>query len=503
MTRRVAVTAAVLAILGLGLLTALSGPKVAIRPGSPVAETAASAGPGATLRLLPGLHPGFALRTPDVTVEGAPGARIRGGIDLLADGITLREVTVEGGTEGVSVRKAEGITLEDVVVRGATLHGIEVVDAAAEIRGCRVTGMRDPLAQSIEIRNASTRPRTLVEGCTISGGKEGVITHSARVELRDNRVSATTIRGIAISEMSEGVMDGNTVQGVTGVGLYCGDMSHCEISGNVVRGVRDDGSGALSRSGFAVVGWYHSTLRLQGNTFADTDAGGLRLALGSITTDRFPLSVWGRGLAGLVPGVLVSALSLLLVVGVRLAVGPLVRRRAAVAAEPSSAQAGAIAILLYGFAVQSFHMLEHGVQVVQVYALDAEQRAGILGSWIDLEWVHFVYNLTVLAFVWWTWRLVRPGGAEHARLGVSAPWVMAGLIIQGYHVVEHTAKIFQHLALGIRTAPGIFGDEVGLVWFHYGINLAVYAAMVVPVWVLVRSWLRERANATQLLPAPV
>jgi hypothetical protein len=60
----------------------------------------------------------------------------------------------------------------------------------------------------------------------------------------------------------------------------------------------------------------------------------------------------------------------------------------------------------------------------------------------------------------------------------------------------------QHLALGIRTAPGILGDEVGLVWFHYGINLAVYAAMAVPVLVLARSWLRERSSAGRLLPAP-
>jgi hypothetical protein len=140
--------------------------------------------------------------------------------------------------------------------------------------------------------------------------------------------------------------------------------------------------------------------------------------------------------------------------------------------------------------------------VVQVYALDAEQRAGLLGRWIDVEWVHFVYNLTVLAFMWWTWRLVRPGGAEHRRLGAAGPWVLAGVVIQAYHLLEHAAKMVQHLAWGVKTAPGLLGGPIGLVWFHYGINLAVYAAMAVPVAVLVRSWLRESSRPGHLLPAP-
>jgi hypothetical protein len=58
----------------------------------------------------------------------------------------------------------------------------------------------------------------------------------------------------------------------------------------------------------------------------------------------------------------------------------------------------------------------------------------------------------------------------------------------------------QHLALGIRTAPGIFGDEIGLVWFHFGINLAVYVAIAVPVMKLGRSWLRERPHHPQPVP---
>jgi hypothetical protein len=481
--------------LGWGLA---SSPATEIAPGSPV-----RAPEGGTIRLLPGTHPAFEISVPGVTIEAEPGAFVRGPVVVRADEVTLRGLRIRGGPSGVTVEDAEDVVLEDLVVGGAEHHGIELEDASATITGCRISGLADQMAQGIEIRNSSSRPRSVVRGCAVAGGQEGLVTHSSRVEFLDNRVTDTTMRAIAITEMSEGLIEGNTVRDVLGSGLYCGDMSHCEIVGNDVRGVRDDRSGIRSRAGFGAVGWYHSTLRLRDNTFAETGAGPVRLAIGSVRTDRFPLSVWGPGLPGLVPGVLVSALSMLVVVGVRVAVGPWVRRRAAVAPQPPPAQAGAIAILLYGFAVQSFHMLEHVVQVVQVHALDAEHRAGLLGRWIDVEWVHFVYNLTVLAFVWWTWRLVRPGGAEHARLGTSAPWVLTGLSIQGYHVVEHTAKMVQHLALGIRTAPGIFGDEIGLVWFHFAINLAVYVAMAVPVWVLVRSSLRERSTVGRLLPAPL
>ena len=488
---------AVVALAAVGLLAGrtLPGASTDVAPGTPV-----RAQPGETIRLLPGFHRSFTITVPDVTVVAAPGAVIRGPVEVRADGVTLRDLIVEGGESGMTVEDAEGVTLEGLVIRGAHLHGIEVEDAQARILGCRVSELVGRMAQGIEVRNASTRPRTIVEGCSITGGKEGIITHSSRVELRMNRVTGTTIRALAISEMSEGVMEGNSVHGVTGVGLYCGDMSHCEIVGNRVTDVRNDGSGAVSRSGFGAVGWYHSTLRLRDNRFSGTEAGALRLAFGSETTDRFPLSIWGPGLPGLLPGVLVTPIGLLALVLVRRGMGPLVRRAARGTASLRVDHRSTISVLLVGFAVQSFHMLEHVVQVVQVYALDAEQRAGLLGSWIDLEWVHFVYNLAVLGFVWWAWRLVRPGGAEQDRLGSSAPWVLAGLVIQAYHLVEHSVKMVQHLALGIRTAPGIFGDEIGLVWFHFGINLAVYVAIAVPVMELGRSWLRERPHHPQPVP---
>src|SRR5436305_11270187 len=49
-------------------------------------------------------------------------------------------------------------------------------------------------------------------------------------------------------------------------------------------------------------------------------------------------------------------------------------------------------IFAFALALQLFHLLEHVVQVAQAKFLNIKPAHGILGSFFDLEWVHFVYN---------------------------------------------------------------------------------------------------------------
>jgi hypothetical protein len=473
-----------------------AGPPAAeVSPGSPLPDAEA-------VYLLPGTHAPFTVTRPGAVVEAAPGAVVSGPIRISADDVTLRDLEVAGGESGIVVERVEGAVLEGVTVGRAELHGIEVVDASARIEGCRVHGLRSPYGQGIEIRNASTRSPSVVEGCSITGGQEGLVTHSARVEFRENGVTGTTLRAIAITEMSEGVMRDNQVYGVTGSGLYCGDMSHCEIVGNTVREISSDGSGVRSRDGYAAVGWYHSTLRLRDNAFDVPPERRVRLALGTITVERFPLAIWPPGWRGALPALWVTGLSLVGLGTVKIAVAPWARRRRPAAGSSAPLPRSTVMVLAVGLVVTSFHMLEHIVQVFQVYVADAEHRSGLLGAWIDTEWVHFVYNLAVVGFVAWLWRLVRPGGRAESRTG--ATWALAALVIQGYHVVEHTAKMIQHLALGVKVAPGLLGGPAGLVWFHFGINLAVFVGLAVPVVAILRRHTRERARnrGTSAVPEP-
>ena len=107
-----------------------------------------------------------------------------------------------------------------------------------------------------------------VRGCTVVGGGEGIVTHSVRVMLVENRIRQTRLRGIAVAEMSMGMVERNDVSGALGIGIYCGDRSMCEIDHNVVSNTRPDhASSDRSRLGYAVVSWYDSEAELHANTF--------------------------------------------------------------------------------------------------------------------------------------------------------------------------------------------------------------------------------------------
>jgi len=488
---------AVLAVLLLGVVVGAaafafgSTVRVEVAPGA-LGRAIEAAPDGAVLRLLTGAHEPFTLDRP-LSVEGEPGSVVRGPIHVLADGARLDGVSIEGGETGVLVHGAVGVVLEGVSVAGTELHAIEVENGSADIVGCSISGMTHPKAQGIEIRNSNGHRRTIVDGCRIEGGMEGIVSHVSRVEYRDNTVRGTTLRGIAVTEMSEGLVEGNRVADAAGAAYFCGDESHCEIRGNEAAAIRAGTPGVRSQEGWGVVALYHAMMRAQENRFTDVAAGPIAYLVESTSTQTFPLGVWPPGWQGLLPGIfVVVALALAVLAVARLAVIPWARRRrgASTMADPGKA----LPILVAGFAVQSFHMLEHLVQVYQVYVLDAQIRSGLAGQKVDMEWVHFLYNLAVLGFLVWAWRLVRPGGALAGGVGKASGFLLAAFAVQTYHMAEHVAKIVQHLAWGIDPAPGIIGGAAGLVWFHFGINLTVYLGMAIPVVGVIRNALRARTR---------
>jgi hypothetical protein len=222
--------------------------------------------------------------------------------------------------------------------------------------------------------------------------------------------------------------------------------------------------------------------------------------MGSILTERFPLAIWPPGWVGAAPALWVSGLSLLGLAGVRWAAGPWLRRRPRAERRPGAVSPLALNVLLAGFVVQAFHMLEHGIQVFQVYVAESEVRSGLAGAKVDTEWVHFAFNFAVLGFLIWAWHLVRPQGAFGDRVGRGAPWLLAAVLIQTYHFAEHAAKIVQHVSTGVDPAPGIFGKTAGLVWFHFGINLAVFVGMAIPLGTVL--WRAMRDGSLTLFRAP-
>ena len=196
---------------------------------------------------------------------GEPGAVVRGGIVVTADGVTIRDVSVVGGEHGIEVDGAQRVVLERVKVSGAALDGINVRRSSVKIRDCLVQATGE-YAQGIDISFGFDLEPSVVEGCTVHGGREGIVTHFAHARVADNRVSGTSLRGITLTEMSMAEVEENQVEGALGVGIFCGDYSMCEIEENSVSGTRPDlVVRNLTRLGYGIVAHYGADATLADN----------------------------------------------------------------------------------------------------------------------------------------------------------------------------------------------------------------------------------------------
>ncbi len=88
-------------------------------------------------------------------------------------------------------------------------------------------------------------------------------------------------------------------------------------------------------------------------------------------------------------------------------------------------------------ALQSFHFLEHIVQVVQYYVLD-RPPAGAFGllSALNAEWVHFTWNWIVFAAICYL----------YAR-GMRGVWAVLLIAWSLLHSLEHTYMLVRYLSM--------------------------------------------------------
>ena len=244
-----------------------------------VAVGTAAATQPPTVTLDAGVHAGPLVLDHSQKLVGRPGAVVRGGIVITSDDVEVRDVAVVGGEYGIEIQDAENVLLDHVAVSGALLDGIHVRRSSVTIRHCSVR-MTGEYTQGIEIGFAFDLPPSRVSECTVTGGREGIVSHMAHVDFRENHVSGTTMRGITVTEMSMGTVTRNDVENVVGVGVYCGDYSHCEISRNWVRTVRPDHSaGDRLADGLAILSHFYAQATIDDNAVVDSP-GGVRGATG-------------------------------------------------------------------------------------------------------------------------------------------------------------------------------------------------------------------------------
>jgi hypothetical protein len=175
-------------------------------------------------------------------------------------------VSVVGGENGIDLWEVRNTTLDGVSVSGSKLDGIHVRLSGVHIRNCSVDMLGNELGQGIDISFGMGYGMSMVEGCTVVGGMDGIVTHSTMSEIMNNRVSRTSMRGISMTEMSMGMIAHNEVRDARGVGILCNDRSMCMIERNtVVDTLADNAGGDDSRSGYGVLASFQSEADLRGN----------------------------------------------------------------------------------------------------------------------------------------------------------------------------------------------------------------------------------------------
>lgn len=260
-----------LALAGATATLAVLGTAAAVQPPTYVLES--------------GLHQGPIVLDSPQTLRGKPGAVVRGGIVITSDGVTVRDLVVVGGKNGIEVHDSTNVRLENVTISESKMDGVHARRSSLKVEGCSIR-LRGEYTQAIDISFAFDLPPSRVERCTVVGGQEGIVSHMAHVDFRRNHVRETTLRAITVSEMSMGTVSRNVVEDALGVGIYCGDYSHCDIRQNTVRDTRANlKSSDRYAHGHAVLSHFYGQATVSDNVL-EGNANDMRAAPDSVIRYR-------------------------------------------------------------------------------------------------------------------------------------------------------------------------------------------------------------------------
>jgi hypothetical protein len=236
-----------------------------------------------------GVHKGpLVIRRREI-LQGEPGTVVRGGIVVAHNDVQIRNVTVLGGTNGITVDGVHGTVLDNVTVQDAKLDGIHVRAADIVVRNCTVDMLGNPFGQGIDISFNMNTGMSMVEGCTILGGTQGITTHSSMTGIVGNTVSRTGQQAIDVDEMSMDTVSRNVIRDALGVALYCNDRSMCVFDNNTVVGTRPDtSSGLRMQRGFGVLASFQSEVDLWQNRLVANPVAAGKVLNSTLKTARRP-----------------------------------------------------------------------------------------------------------------------------------------------------------------------------------------------------------------------
>jgi hypothetical protein len=147
--------------------------------------------------------------------------------------------------------------------------------------------------------------------------------------------------------------------------------------------------------------------------------------------------------------------------------------------------------------IQGVHVIEHHIQLVQVFALGIPDKdaLGLLGYVFQFqgteEWLHLAFNagyVFALTAIAWAFFL------SPAARSIVPAWSLVAFLIFGvglelWHVNEHIVIISNVIANDGCPCPGILDERLGIsdTLLHYGYNMVAYIATLLPFLFLVRN----------------
>ncbi len=167
--------------------------------------------------------------------------------------------------------------------------------------------------------------------------------------------------------------------------------------------------------------------------------------------------------------------------------------------------------ILFAFLLveQFFHQAEHVTQIYQFRILGLAPTSSRGFLWfLDDEWNHFVFNglyFTGLLLVFAV--MIRALIRQHVQRNVAnVGFIYAFLILEGWHMVEHTVRIVQHVQGLCDQCPGILDPLTGInrLYLHFFFNLfALLLPSVSFVWYGVTAELKRRFTSRTKKIAPL
>jgi hypothetical protein len=146
-------------------------------------------------------------------------------------------------------------------------------------------------------------------------------------------------------------------------------------------------------------------------------------------------------------------------------------------------------------AVQSVHMFEHVLQLIQVtvWRVPDDEALGLLGYVFQLqgteEWLHLFFNLALLTSLWILLGPIRAASRSIIPRWAYLVYVIGAVALETWHQVEHLVIISRVVLNHGCPCPGIGDAALGVTdtVLHFIYNAVVTSAILVPFWFVVRS----------------